>query len=343
MNQFRIMQRPDQKKYAFLAVVVFLVAAAGPAAGTGGTDVGIPGDLAEAIESGARSARLTTEENARFREDIRAALQGGADAGILADIFSSCTAAGSDGSEFLAVAGRARRLADLELPVDPVLDRYLQGMAKGVPFGRICSVADRLEERLAESARIMEERFTGFRDRGTRRERLEMIDQGAYALGAGVPGDHLGRAAGLVNGTDGTLRAARAPVLAIGCLASGGIGPDRSFEVIETAWKHGYRGGDLERIGRDLGAFAHTNGDAADGAVNEMLSRIRSREEMGQIAGFLDRLRSESGHGAAGMGAMEETGHMHGPGGRPEDPGMQGPQGHGGSESGGSRGGGGHH
>lgn len=342
MNRFKIMERPDLKKQTFLAAIVFLMTAAGPAAGTDGADVAIPADLAEAIENGARSARLTTEENSRFGEDIRAAFQGGADAGILADLLASCTAAGSDGSEILVVAGRARHLAELELPVDPVLDRYLQGMAKGVPFDRICSVADRLEERLAESARIMEERLTGFRDRGTRRERLDMIDQGAYALGAGLPEDHLGRAAGLMSGSGETLRAARAPVLAIGCLASGGIDPDRSFEVIETAWSHGYRGGDLERIGRDLGAFAHTNSDAADGAVSEMLSRIRSREEMGQLAGFLDRLRNESGQGAAGMGEMGETGHMHGPGGSPEDPGTQSPHGHGGNEPGGMGGGGRH-
>ncbi len=318
---------PGKRAVVPLALLLLTTILAFPA----DADEDLPAPLSVSIEGAVSRLGLSRIQALILKEDTAAALRGGADPVLFATLIDRLAASGSSPDDLAEIARRARRLSEGELPPGPVLDRYLQGLSKGVPLDRIRSVADGIEERLRLFASLVAERVPGFRMRGTRKERLELISEGAYALDAGAPAKHLGKAISLDAAPDRPFADMEAPVLALGCLVAGGITPDRSLEVIETAHAHGMRGPDLERIGRDLAlAATRNNGVPTDPMVDEVLLMLRGGERIDHIAGYLETMCEEERGRAPGTSPMDDPSMMHGPGGSPEDPGHQGTHGHGG-------------
>lgn len=315
------------RRAAFLLSILPLVAA------TASAEI-LPGALEGAVARYARTAGLSSVQEATLREDAGAAVRGGASADLLADLLGRFTEVGAGPDDVLEGARRARALAEEDLPADPVVDRYLQGLSKGVPLDRIRQVADGIEARLREFADLASRHLAGFRERGTPEERRSLIEQGAYALGAGAPPGHLGRALDLVPPSETSLGGSEPPLLALACLVGVGVDPDRSLEVVEAAWERGIRGDDLSRFGRDLGVAARFDPDPGLPVVDEALRLLRGGDGMARIADFLEEIRKGEGNRPPGAGPMEDPASMRGPGGPPESPGNQGTHGRGGPRSG---------
>jgi hypothetical protein len=231
----------------------------------------------------------------------------------------------------LAEADQARmeqrlvRIQTANLPVRPVLDRYLQGLAKAVPFSRIESVVDLLEARLRDAARRVDDVFPLARTGPDSPARLALIDDGAYAIGAGVPPAGVAAALRLAAKEQDGPAAAAAPVLAIGCLAASGMAPDRSAEFVREAWERGFRGMELERLGRDVAGLGHPGQGPPSAAIDQLRGMMREGADRDRILHHLDALRGLEGYRGPGVGPGQDPGQMRGPGGPPHDPGRVGP------------------
>jgi hypothetical protein len=265
---------------------------------------------------------------------------------------------GLTAEETAGIFKRADRIDALGLPVRPIFDRYLEGLAKGVPLIRIEAVVDQLETRLKDAAervdavfprgRTTPDRTTLNRTTPDREGRLALIDHGAYALGVGVSANGIEQAMRLAAEAHQGPDAGVAPVLATGCLVAGGLKFDVSLDLVRTAWTHGYRGPELEKLGRDLGSLGREGEGPPPAVLDKVLGLIRSGADREMVFRNLDMMRgpgpSGPGYHPPGMGPGEDPSQMHGPGGPPENPGHMGPDGrhhpppppHGG-------GGGGHH
>jgi hypothetical protein len=231
-----------------------------------------------------------------------------------------------------ALLQRLDRVQAADLPLRPVADRYLEGLARGVEFTRLEAAVDRLETRMLESARRVDLLFPPGAGSGTERAtRWTLIDHCTYALAAGVPPQGIEQVMHLAaDGNQGPAEG-KAAVLAVGCLVAGGIEPGTSVDLVRTAWTHGYRGADLEHLGRDLGSL----GSGGQGPPPEVLRRVREVIAAGGDRRDLFRhLEDMRGNHPPGPGQHPPGMHpggdpsMHrGPGGPPQDPGHMGPHG----------------
>jgi hypothetical protein len=283
-------------------------------------------DLVAAIDL--LAAGLEPEAEVILRGDAERAVAGGTDPTLLADVILRAREHGATPEEIASLVRRAASLAGEQLPSHPVLDRYLQGTAKEIPFARINAVADDLELRLRESAALLDETYPRGEVEIARETRFALIDHCAYALGVGTPADQVRAAIALAAHDELPPGDARAPVLAMGCLVGGGLGADRSFEVVREAWRHGYRGGDLEHLGQGLGGLGRPGAAPDARLIDEVIARIRSGHEHGVLFRFLEELHARDRHHLPGVGPDDDPGFMHGPGGHPDAPGRQGPHGH---------------
>jgi hypothetical protein len=116
------------------------------------------------------------------------------------------------------------------------------------------------------------------------------------------------------------------------------------MELVATAWQHGLRGADLERLGREVGSLGDGRRGPPDAIIESLIAEMRRLGEPGAddtIFRHLDAMRGRHGYYPPGAQPGDDPGHMRGPGGPPDDPGTQHPGGgHHGDGAGGSRGGG---
>ncbi|MFH1833835.1 MAG: hypothetical protein ABH877_02325 [bacterium] len=223
---------------------------------------------------------------------------------------------------------RLVRIEAADLPVRPVLDRYLQGLAKAVPFARIESVVDQLETRLRDAAASIDEVFPPARTGPDPQQRLALIDDGAYALGAGVPPSGVTLALRLAENEQTGPVAAAAPVLVVGCLTASGMAPDQSVDLVREAWGRGFRGMELERLGRDLAGLGRPGQGPPPAAIDRLHEMMREGADRERILRHLDTMHGPDGYRGPGIGPGQDPGQMPGPGGPPHDPGHLGRGGH---------------
>ncbi|MBD3336251.1 MAG: hypothetical protein GF355_12110 [Candidatus Eisenbacteria bacterium] len=307
---------------------VFLAAGPEPAVATEPVDHAAEVDAALALWAAGGEG-----EDSALQERANRALSRGVDAVLLSEALKRARAAGWSAAEAGRMVDRARGLEEQGLPAEPVLDRMLQGMAKGVPYSRIEAVADRLGGNLRRSAHLLDAALPAAPDGEP--VRREMIRHGAYALGAGADEAVMAAALQLAQEADDPLRAARSPVLALGSLCAAGLPPRRSLDVVGTAWREGYQDRDLERLSQALSAFGGPDSPPPADVVDGVLHRMRAGTPRGDLFRHLDEMLGAHGHHPPGAGPGEDPGHMRGPGGPPEDPGHQGPHGHGPHHNGG--------
>lgn len=183
-----------------------------------------------------------------------------------------------------------QQLSDDNLPVAPVLSRYLQGLSKGVPPSRIDAAVADLESRLRQAAARIDAVYASTADPAQKEARLVAIDHGAYALGVGVTESDLTHSIRLAGQGGLPLSAVEAPVLTLGILASSGLTPARSLEVVDAAWNHGYRGDSLERLGTALGTLGSEGHAPSSEVVQQVLKMIGDDASQEAVFRGLDQL-----------------------------------------------------
>lgn len=183
-----------------------------------------------------------------------------------------------------------QQLSDDNLPVAPVLSRYLQGLSKGVPPSRIDAAVADLESRLRQAAARIDAVYGATADPAQKEARLVAIDHGAYALGVGVTESDLTHSIRLAGQGGLPLSAVEAPVLTLGLLASSGLTPARSLEVVDAAWNHGYRGDSLERLGKALGTLGSEGHAPSSDVVQQVLKMIGDDASQEAVFRGLDQL-----------------------------------------------------
>jgi hypothetical protein len=261
------------------------------------------------------TAAYTSEpEYAALADAAHSALDHGVPPDLLEEVTRRASETSLPAEDLLAVYRHAERVAATRLPVAPVLDRYLKGLSRGVPFARIQQAAQDLEQRLVEASRRLDSRFRDPAGDVEAAARLDAIDEGAFALSQGVAPEHLDRSVSLAEGEESPYEAVRHPLFALGVLAASGVQSDRCLEVVSVAWDHGYRGNDLERLGRDLGSLVAAGEDVIDG----VLEQIQENSSKDRVLDGLDELsgRSRETHHPPGVTPGEDPTHGRGAAGR---------------------------
>ena len=156
-----------------------------------------------------------------------------------------------------AVGGVADSAAARGLPVEPLVEKAIEGGAKGVPAQRVIAAVRALAGRLDQAA-------ASVRAAGLPATDPDVIEAGAFALSTGLtPGE-----------VEGLLRHARAPYVpaamlrVAGTLAALGVPPDETVQVVDQAIDAGTDASDLLDLPREVEAgMAHgaTAGAAAAG------------------------------------------------------------------------------
>jgi hypothetical protein len=315
MNNMR--KRPVCARFLLPACVALIVVSAGTARAYEPGPDAVP-------NGGGQASAVLTEAYATVPEldtALGAALAAGVDSAVLAELTQRAAAQALPAEDLLRAVNRVESLARQDLPVMPVLSRYLQGMAKGVPMVRIEAAVDELETRLILAASHLDRTVVPSDDVAARLSRLVAIDHGAYALGVGVDAADLDRSIAMVSHEASPMDAVQAPLLALGVLVASGVEPDKSLQVVSSAWEHGYRGDDLKRLGKALGRLGQGGEGPPEDVVDHVLALIDSNTGPERVFQGLDDLGGQEGAYPPGMGPGETPVNPRGPGQRPQEPG----------------------
>jgi hypothetical protein len=322
MNLKRSCFSVNGRKLAGLAATALVVLGSVPAlAGDAGPSGGSSGVVQDLALSHALSLHAASAEASNLDTAVQGALDAGVGPDLLAEVLTRSAEEALPDSDLLLIVDHATRLARRDLPPGPVVSRYLQGLSKGVPFPRIQAVTGELDARLVTAARRVDASLPAPTDAALRRARLAAIDNGAYALSVGVPETAFDHSLGLAAGEQRPLEAVQSPLLTLGVLVSSGVAPGKSMEVVDMAWKRGYRGESLERLGKAVGRLSRDEGSSSK-VVGRILAMIDDSSQERVFQG-LDELigRTEGGRGNTTIGPGEDPGNRRIPGDRPSDPG----------------------
>lgn len=223
------------------------------------------------------------------------ALAAGVDPAFLAELMQRAVELDLAASHLEPVVRRAERLHREGLPSSPVLSRYLQGLSKGVPLSRIHGVVSELEERLQLAADQVDAALPlGALPAA---DRLAAIDHAAYALELGVSPDVLGRTLTLASAETAPGEDLQAPVLTLGLLVASRVDPAQSYEVVSSAWHHGFRGRDLERLGKLVGELGRGGRAPTPELVRQVLAMIGNGNTPDGVFEGLDELMGRTPDG----------------------------------------------
>lgn len=204
----------------------------------------------------------------------------------------------------------AASAAEAGVPRRILLDKALEGAAKGVPAERVIPALSTYSERLVQARGILGEQVDA-----------SALVAGADALQKGVSTDHL-RSVARADGNQ------EISIVVLGDLVDAGIPADRAVEVVSAALEQGRTGQGLLAVPSEVRGMLRQGMPPAE-AATEIQRRIRAGELPPGLAGNPPGQRGPEGRSGGGP-----------PGGGPPG-GGQGSGGPGGSGSGGSGPGGG--
>ena len=231
----------------------------------------------------------------------------GADAELVQSLVERAEAEGIPAPMVGSWLERVTRVMDQGLPATPLLSRYLEGIAKRVPPARIEAAVDALESRLQLAAQRVDAVYPAPRTQKEANARLAAIDHAAYALGlSGMSEGVLDRSLALARTDDNSLNEIESPVLTLGVLVASGIQAERSLEVVSVAWDHGYRGNDLERLGRAVGRLRNDAAPSTD-VVETVLKMIDSNASREEVFKGLDDLTGRDDYTSPGLAPGDDT------------------------------------
>lgn len=210
--------------------------------------------------------------------------------GELAEFDARAAEAGWTEADRLGALARLDALLAAELPARPVLSRYLEGMAKGIPASRIdaatADLAQRLQLGAATVASMHPQRFEAM----SPADRNRLIDHAAYALGTGMTPDQLAGSLHNVAAEPEPLSELDAPILALGMLNGSGLDAGLSQDLVASAWSQGYRGAELERLGLAVVSLGSEGTAPPMEIVREVIDQIDRDVAPAQVFQSLDDL-----------------------------------------------------
>ena len=207
---------------------------------------------------------------------VNASVDQGVSPQLLETLISRAHASDLPVATLLSWVRKSHALVVADLPVAPVFSRYLQGLAKGIPPARIDAVVGNLEKRLLAAAHHIDRIYSFPQETRSHQARLIAIDHTAYALGLGVSAVTVDESLLMARNDGDRIEPAQAPMLALGILVAAGVGQEKSLEVVGAAWTHGYRGGDLERLGKALGRLGRDGTPPSDEVVDPIRQADRA-------------------------------------------------------------------
>ncbi len=250
-------------------------------------------------------ARLAVEKSSLTKDmklDILRKADRAVKAGIPSDdvaiIINRGLKQGADSKSISGFLETATRVKEQNLPARLVLDRIEQGLAKGVPTGRISGVAQRLAENLASARPIVD---TVIRD-GTKPAhpsgREEAIETVARALEKSIPEDAVMRTGTKVREQKGSLSLFDKAIDTMTYFVGNGMPVEKASRLLHTATERGYSEKDMEKMEKNMFddlKKGRSMDDVAAGMENRM-NRDDMREGHGRIGG--EQMRGPG----AGMG-----------------------------------------
>ena len=227
-----------------------------------------PGELSRTLET----ANLSPEGNALVRAKGAEVVRAGVAEGDVASLIQRGLARGVQPAELarlLDVLAQAKRQ---DLPIEPVLDKMKEGIAKRIPPARIAAVASRLSGELATSRDLV---------RRAEREGIRVEATGERERATEVVADALGRGVSVKEMEDLSRQVARsrqaatmsrleAGAQATSDLVSMGLSPREALETVGAALSKGLSRRDIERLRERLAQEMKRGESAAEGA-----SRLR--------------------------------------------------------------------
>ncbi|HAK59418.1 MAG TPA: hypothetical protein DCO77_03405 [Nitrospiraceae bacterium] len=149
------------------------------------------GKAGDAIEQMMRQSSYTTQNRAMLMAKTREAFKYGMSPDDVAAMVRKGIAGPTDArtlGRYLALCIEAEQQG---LPVQPVLNKILQGMAKGVPSERIITVAVKVKRTMEAAAGIVESAEQRGLQGSTSKERKKAIETISFALETGLPAGEL--------------------------------------------------------------------------------------------------------------------------------------------------------
>lgn len=213
----------------------------------------------------------------------------GVPASQLADFIARANASQYPIDRLLLAVGQLSSISEQDLPVDAVISRYLQGIAKNVAAPRIDAAVRELHGRLLASAARIDAAYPLARVEDPYARRVA-VDHGAYAIQVGVSEDLLDQSLQLAIADAHPVTEIQAPLLAMGILVSSGIEADRSLTLVSNAWGRGIRGDDLELLGKTVGSFARNGSEDPGSVVDQVMQMLDSDLSSERILQGLDNL-----------------------------------------------------
>lgn len=149
------------------------------------------GKAGDAIEQMMRQSAYTTQHRAMLMARVREALESGMSPDDVAALMRKGIAGPTDArtlERYLALCIEAEQQG---LPAQPVLNKILQGMAKGVPSERIITVAAKVKRTMEAAAGIVESAEQRGLQGSTSGKRKKAIETVSFALETGLPAGEL--------------------------------------------------------------------------------------------------------------------------------------------------------
>jgi hypothetical protein len=169
-----------------------------------------------------------------------------------------------------ALQGIAQDAQARGLPIEPLIQKAIEGGAKGVPADRVIAAVQQLSARLDEAR-------SALRDAGIQQPTAEALESGAYGLSAGLNARQvrdLGRVSQPHYDPALTLRVAAT-------LAALGVPPQRGLQLMEHMIKAGRGPGDLLDLPSEV-QVEMARGATATEAVEELDTGRRGKDEHGE-------------------------------------------------------------
>lgn len=235
---------------------------------------------ASARQSGDEALRETAARAVQAgvpQEDVDIIIRRGSERGLEAGSVQS----------LLDIAAEAR---ELKLPLQPVLDRIEQGLAKGVPAERIAGAARRLSENLARAAPLVDGLIRGGVKHESAGDRDRAMEAVARALERPVPADIIARTGAKVGEGGGSVAVFDTAVRTMGNLMDRGMSAESASRLVNSAVEKGFTQKDLIRLEREVSDEIR-KGRSADDVVKSSESEIRSGRDRGRDRGGGDRIR----------------------------------------------------
>jgi hypothetical protein len=232
------------------------------------------GELSRTLET----ADLSPEAKALVGQKARDAVRAGVSEDDVAELVQRGVSRGVQAGELaglLEIVAEAKRH---DLPVEPVLDKVKEGLAKRVPPERIVSAASRISRDLAAARDLIQQaERAGVRVEKARARRKAM-EAVADALGQGVPIQELEKLARQIAGSsrrEEGMSLLEEAVEAVEDLAEMGLSPPDAVQTVAAALSQGLSRRDIDRIPKVL-ARERKRGASPEEAARRLRDEIRS-------------------------------------------------------------------